>query len=185
MWMIRKLEGPHICTSAPYELEPQRFRQRFARLESQMSSLPIDVQTWLGSMKNWQRIESYNDGFRLATLMLGMGLRQVKQIEARHVYVGVVRKAMAAMRVRDILDFSISLCACSCSVCESKLKCGTIHRRDLHVAKHISYMGKKFPVIPDVSNWEVPPQSAFEMVLNRSLRRHVDHNLREFKMTWM
>ncbi|XP_016700025.1 uncharacterized protein [Gossypium hirsutum] len=31
--------------------------------------------------------------------------------------------------------------------------------------------GNEFPVMPDVSNWEVPPP-AFEMVPDRSLRRH-------------
>ncbi|KAH1072494.1 hypothetical protein J1N35_024822 [Gossypium stocksii] len=35
-----------------HELEPRRFRQRFARLESQMSSLPTDLRTSLGSIEN-------------------------------------------------------------------------------------------------------------------------------------
>ncbi|KAH1113912.1 hypothetical protein J1N35_007290 [Gossypium stocksii] len=111
-----------------HELEPRRFRQRFERLESQMSSLPTDLQTWLGSMENWQRTQSYDKGFRygqmttnlveavnsifrcthhlpisamfsetfyrLTTLMPKIGLRQAKQIEAGHVYVEAIRKAM-------------------------------------------------------------------------------------------
>ncbi|XP_016700027.1 uncharacterized protein [Gossypium hirsutum] len=47
-----------------YELEPRRFRQRFARLESQMSSLPTNLRTWLGSMENWQWTQSYDEGFQ-------------------------------------------------------------------------------------------------------------------------
>ncbi|KAL1107137.1 hypothetical protein V6Z11_D03G022400 [Gossypium hirsutum] len=31
--------------------------------------------------------------------------------------------------------------------------------------------GNEFPVMPDVSNWEVPPP-AFEMLLNQQLHRH-------------
>ncbi|PPD87254.1 hypothetical protein GOBAR_DD15826 [Gossypium barbadense] len=76
-----------------HELKLRRFRQRFTRLESKMSSLPTDLRTWLGSMENWQWTQSYDEGFRLATLMPRMGSRQAKQIKARHV------------------------------VCESKLKC--------------------------------------------------------------
>ncbi|KAH1064305.1 hypothetical protein J1N35_029292 [Gossypium stocksii] len=40
------------------------WRQRFVRLESQMSYLPTNLQTWLGSMENWQWTQSYDEGFR-------------------------------------------------------------------------------------------------------------------------
>ncbi|PPD85605.1 hypothetical protein GOBAR_DD17461 [Gossypium barbadense] len=78
-----------------HELEPRKFRQRFTRLESQMSFLPTNLRTWLGSIENWQWNQSYDKWFRLATSMPRMGLKQAKHIEAGHEYVEVVRKAIA------------------------------------------------------------------------------------------
>ncbi|KAK5771231.1 hypothetical protein PVK06_047419 [Gossypium arboreum] len=48
------------------------WRQRFARLESQMSSLPIDLRTWLGSIGNWQWTQNYDEGFRYGQMVTNL-----------------------------------------------------------------------------------------------------------------
>ncbi|KAH1121237.1 hypothetical protein J1N35_004397 [Gossypium stocksii] len=174
------------------------WRQRFARLESQMSSLPTDFRTWLGSMENWQWTQSYDKGFRLATLMPKMGLGQAKQIEARHVYVEGFRKAMAVnsrraqtmnvelyshnletFRVKEYIGYHSGLPPWSYAIdLRNRRSCARANinveqftdeiytlQRTLHI------WGNEFPVILDVSNWEVP-LPAFEMVPDCSLCRH-------------
>ncbi|PPE01435.1 hypothetical protein GOBAR_DD01544 [Gossypium barbadense] len=44
-----------------HELEPQIFRQRFTRLESQMLSLPIDLRTWLVCARANLNVEQFID----------------------------------------------------------------------------------------------------------------------------
>ncbi|KAK5792586.1 hypothetical protein PVK06_033701 [Gossypium arboreum] len=90
--------------------------------------------------------------YRLATLMPRMGLRQAKQIEARHTLrhpcaYGHATCARANLNVEQFIDEIYTL------------------QRTLRI------WGNKFPVMPDVLNWEVPP-STFEMVPDCSLRRH-------------
>ncbi|KAH1040598.1 hypothetical protein J1N35_042341 [Gossypium stocksii] len=108
--------------------------------------------------------------YRLATLMPKMGLRQAKQIEAGHVYVEAIRKAMAVnsrraqtmnaeLYSRDLETFRVQEYISRRSGEIYTLQC------TLHICKN------EFPVMPDVSNWEVP-SPAFEMVPDRSLRRH-------------
>ncbi|PPD73774.1 hypothetical protein GOBAR_DD29306 [Gossypium barbadense] len=69
-------------------LELRRFRQRFVRLESQMSSLPTNLWTWLGSIENWQWTQSYDEGFRYGQMTTNL-------IEVGHMYIEAIRKAMA------------------------------------------------------------------------------------------
>ncbi|PPR98458.1 hypothetical protein GOBAR_AA22192 [Gossypium barbadense] len=166
----------HITFQIKYaarELEPQRFRQRFARLESQMSSLPTDLRTWLGSMENRQWTQSYDEGFQ-----------QAKQIEAGHMYVEDVRKAMAVNSQRaQTMNAELR---CECGIFQTlRYSCAHVHapcaRANLNVEQFIDGIytlectlriwGNEFPVMADVSNWEVPPL-AFKMVPSRSLRRH-------------
>ncbi|PPD72234.1 hypothetical protein GOBAR_DD30875 [Gossypium barbadense] len=97
----------------------------------------------------------------LDTLMPRMGLRQAKQIETGHA-------------------------RCECEIFQTlRYPCAHVHaacsRANLNVEQFIDEIytlqctlriwGNKFHVIPDVSNWEVPPP-AFEMVPDRSFRRH-------------
>ncbi|XP_052479049.1 uncharacterized protein LOC105801312 [Gossypium raimondii] len=71
-----------------YELEPHIFRQRMARLESDMEGQTnTSFRQWLGTMEPW-----------LATLMPRMGQQQVNQMEAGHVFVEGIRDAMVVNR---------------------------------------------------------------------------------------
>ncbi|KAK5784389.1 hypothetical protein PVK06_038912 [Gossypium arboreum] len=108
--------------------------------------------------------------YRLATLMPKMGLRQAKQIEAGH------------------LSYTVDLRnrRCECGIFQTlRYPCAHVHaacaRANLNVEQFIDEIytlerklriwGNEFPVMPDVSNWEVPPP-IFEMVPDCSLRRH-------------
>ncbi|PPD82720.1 hypothetical protein GOBAR_DD20335 [Gossypium barbadense] len=114
-----------------------------------------------------------------------MGLKQAKQIEARHVYVEVVRKALA-VNSRRAQTMNAELYSHDLETFRTlRYPCAHVHaacaKANLNVEQFIDeiYMlqralriwGNEFPVMPDVSNWEVPPP-AFEMVSDRSLRRH-------------
>ncbi|PPD96945.1 hypothetical protein GOBAR_DD06046 [Gossypium barbadense] len=98
--------------------------------------------------------------YRLATLMPRMGLRQVKQIKAGYVHVKAVQKAMAVnaqkaetmnvelyshdfetFRVQEYVSHRSSLPPRF--VCERQPKRRTIHRRCLHAATDIRYLGKR------------------------------------------
>ncbi|XP_052482535.1 uncharacterized protein LOC128036037 [Gossypium raimondii] len=71
-----------------YELEPHIFRQRMARLESDMEGQTnTSFRQWLGTMEPW-----------LATLMPRMGQQQMNQMEAGHVFVEGIRDAMVVNR---------------------------------------------------------------------------------------
>ncbi|PPS09638.1 hypothetical protein GOBAR_AA11006 [Gossypium barbadense] len=130
--------------------------------------------------------------YRLATLIPKMGLRQVKQIEARHVYVETIRKAMAYIDCRSGLpprSYAVDLRnrRCECGIFQTlRYPCAHVHaacaRANLNVEQFIDKIytlqrtlciwGNKFLIMSDVSNWEVPPP-AFEMVPDRSLCRHL------------
>ncbi|KAL1072459.1 hypothetical protein V6Z11_D11G155100 [Gossypium hirsutum] len=145
-----------------------------------------------------------------------MVLRQAKQIEAGHVYIEVVRKAMAVnsrraqtmnaelysldletFRVQEYIgrrsglppkSYAVDLRnrRCECGIFQTlRYPCAHVHaacaRAHLNVEQFndeiymlqrtLHIWGNGFPVMPDVSNWKVPPP-AFEMVPDRSLRRH-------------
>ncbi|PPS10159.1 hypothetical protein GOBAR_AA10488 [Gossypium barbadense] len=52
-------------------------------------------------------------------------------------------------------------------ICETeRCECGIFQ-----TLRYLCAHGNEFPVMPDISNWEVPPP-AFEMVPDHSLRRH-------------
>ncbi|XP_012472492.1 uncharacterized protein LOC105789671 [Gossypium raimondii] len=74
-----------------YELEPRRFRLRFATLESQMSSLPTNLRTWLGSMENWQWTQSYDEGYRYGQMTTNL-VEAVNSVlrRTRHLPISVV-----------------------------------------------------------------------------------------------
>ncbi|PPD96378.1 hypothetical protein GOBAR_DD06607 [Gossypium barbadense] len=141
-----------------HELEPRRLRQKFARLESQMSSLPTDLRTWLGSMKNWQWTQSYDEGFRFRQITINL-VETVNSVlrRTRHLPISAIFSTtfyrlatlMPRMRLRQA----------------KQIEAGHVLQRTLRI------WWNEFPVIPDVSNWEVP-LPAFEMVPNHSLRRH-------------
>ncbi|KAH1131567.1 hypothetical protein J1N35_002945 [Gossypium stocksii] len=155
--------------------------------------------------------------YRLAILIPNMGLRQATQIEAGHVYVEAIRKAMAinsrraqtmnaklysrdleTFRVQEYIGYRSGLPPRSYVVDLRNRRCereifqtlrylyvhvhATCAKANLNVEQFIDKIytlqrtlriwGNEFPVMPDVSNWKVP-SPAFEMVPDRSLRRHL------------
>ncbi|PPS07513.1 hypothetical protein GOBAR_AA13126 [Gossypium barbadense] len=195
-WKIRKLEGRHTCTVARmsqdhrkldakrYELEPHQFRHKLARL---------------------------------ATLMPKIGLKQVKQLEAGHVYVEKIRDAMkdntqrarlmnVELYSRNLETFRVTKYIsrpsgiplrsyrvdlrnrrCECGMFQALqypcahvvVACATY---SLNVEQYIDNVYtlertlriwvNKFPVLRDISTWEVQ-SLALEMLPTRSLRRRV------------
>ncbi|MFQ6633748.1 hypothetical protein Gotur_012252 [Gossypium turneri] len=136
-----------------------------------MSSLPTNFQTWLGSMENWQWTQSYDEGFRLVTLMPKMGLRQAKQIEAGHMYVEAVRKAMA-VNSRRAQTMKAELYSRDLETFRVQKYIGRRSDETYTLQCTLRIWGNEFPVMPDVSSWEVPPPT-IEMVPDHSLRRHL------------
>ncbi|PPD75917.1 hypothetical protein GOBAR_DD27154 [Gossypium barbadense] len=131
--------------------------------------------------------------YRSVPLMPRMGLRQAKQIEAKHVYVESVQKAMAinsrrvqtmnaelyscdlgAFRVQEYICRRLGLSPKSYEVAcaRAKLNVEQVINEIYTLQRTLRIWGNKFPVIPDVSNWEVPPP-AFEMLRDRSLHKHL------------
>ncbi|KAH1130652.1 hypothetical protein J1N35_002030 [Gossypium stocksii] len=114
--------------------------------------------------------------YRLATLMSMMGLRQVKQIEVKHVYVEGIRKAIKvnANRVRmmnaephsrDLETFRVQEHVGRRSDVEQLIDEVYTLQRTLHI------WGNEFPIMSDVSNLKVS-SLVFEMLSNHSLCRH-------------
>ncbi|PPD76793.1 hypothetical protein GOBAR_DD26285 [Gossypium barbadense] len=122
----------------------------------------------------------------VATLMPRMGLRQAKQIEARHVYVKAVRKAMAVnsrraqtmnaeFYSRDLETFRVQEYISRHSGLPPRSYVVDLRNRQYEIymlQRTLRIWGNEFPVIRDVSNWEVPPP-ALEMVPDSSLCRHL------------
>ncbi|KAH1046873.1 hypothetical protein J1N35_037657 [Gossypium stocksii] len=100
--------------------------------------------------------------FMLATLMLRIGPKQVNHIEAGHVFIKEVKKAMV-----------------QCKPSESEVDKSCTHT-SINVEQYIDEVytlectlriwGNKFPILRDLSTWEVP-LSTFEFVPNKRLRK--------------
>ncbi|PPS00710.1 hypothetical protein GOBAR_AA19952 [Gossypium barbadense] len=115
--------------------------------------------------------------YRLETLIPKMGLKQAKQLEAGHVYVEKIRDAMKENTQRR----------CECGMFQTLrypcthvvVACATY---SLNVEQYIDNVytlectlriwSNEFPILRDVSTWEVQPPT-FEMLPDRSLRRRV------------
>ncbi|PPE00050.1 hypothetical protein GOBAR_DD02942 [Gossypium barbadense] len=233
MWMIRKLEGPHTCTSARMSQDHRKLdakiicnyiiplvkesptiqvsvliadmqarfklRVRTEKIQAEMTTNLVEaVNSVLRRTRHLPIYVVFSATFyRLATLMPKMGLKQAKQIEAGHVYIEVVQKAMATFRVQEYIGRYLGLPPrsyavdlrnrrCECGIFQTlRYPCAHVHaacvRANLNVEQFIDEIytlqhalrlwGNEFPVMSDVSNWKVPPP-AFEMVPGRSLRRH-------------
>ncbi|PPS09037.1 hypothetical protein GOBAR_AA11599 [Gossypium barbadense] len=115
----------------------------------------------------------------------GRGGQLSKQIEAKHVYVEAVRKAMAVnsrraqtmnaelysrnletFRVQEYIGRRSGLPPMS-----ANLNVEQFIDEIYTLERTLRILGNEYPIMADVSNWEVPPP-AFEMVPDRSLRRH-------------
>ncbi|PPD87999.1 hypothetical protein GOBAR_DD15064 [Gossypium barbadense] len=125
--------------------------------------------------------------YRLATLMPRIGQQQVDQMEAGYVFVEHVKDAMVANH-RMARSYGIDLRnrRCECR------RFDTLHypcahvvaacaKVNLNVEQYVDdvYMLERilrvweneFPILPDLSTWEVPP-TTFELLPDRGLRRN-------------
>ncbi|PPR89819.1 hypothetical protein GOBAR_AA30866 [Gossypium barbadense] len=86
-------------TYVGYKLEPRRFRHKLVRLKADMVGMTTNLIETVNSVLKCTRhlpiLVVFSAMFyKLATLILRMGLRQVKQMEVGRVYVEEVRKVM-------------------------------------------------------------------------------------------
>ncbi|PPD95937.1 hypothetical protein GOBAR_DD07055 [Gossypium barbadense] len=75
-----------------YELEPHIFRQRMARLESDMEGQTnTSFRQWLGTMKPWQWAQSFDEGFRYGQMTTNLveGINAVL-LKTRHLPISSV-----------------------------------------------------------------------------------------------
>ncbi|PPD82129.1 hypothetical protein GOBAR_DD20946 [Gossypium barbadense] len=165
-----------------YELELQRFRQRFVRLEALMTSLLENrrLHSWLG-------LETYTSSTNFCCFLgniLWTGHVNAKdedeisnQIEVEHVYIEGVRKAMkvnanrarrmnAKLYSHDLETFRVQeYCV------HHKLDVEQFIEEVYTLQCTLRIWGNEFPVMSNVSNWEVS-LLAFEILLEYRLRRH-------------
>ncbi|PPR82841.1 hypothetical protein GOBAR_AA37876 [Gossypium barbadense] len=161
---------------------------------------------WLGSMEPWQWAQCFDEGYRygqmttnlveainsilrhtrhlpisvvfsaifsrLATLMPKMGLKQAKQLEAGH-NISVAGRGSnhgPTELISETGDVSAGLCATYSLNAEQYID-------DVYTLECMLHIwGNEFPVLRDVSTWEVQPP-AFEMLPDRSLRRRIKEQL--------
>ncbi|PPD80069.1 hypothetical protein GOBAR_DD23005 [Gossypium barbadense] len=122
--------------------------------------------------------------YRLATLMPRMGQQQVDQIQAGHVFVEHVRDAMVVNRWSYGVDLWNRRCECRnfetfhypcahvMAACAKVNLDAEQYVDDVYTLERtLCVWENEFPVLPDLSTWEVPPIT-FELVPDRGLRRN-------------
>ncbi|KAH1106748.1 hypothetical protein J1N35_010516 [Gossypium stocksii] len=139
--------------------------------------------------------------YRLATLMPRMGQQQVNQINAGHVFIEDVRDAMVAnrrmvrsmnveiysrrletFRVTETIGRRPGIPPRSYGVDLRNRQCDSCAKVNLNVEQFVDDVytfnrtlrvwENEFPVLPDLSTWEVPP-TTFELVPDRGLCRNL------------
>ncbi|PPR99822.1 hypothetical protein GOBAR_AA20844 [Gossypium barbadense] len=137
--------------------------------------------------------------YKLATLMPKMGLKQAKQLQAGHVYVKKIRDVMKenaerarlmnaelysrnleTFRVTEYIGRQSGIPPRSYGVdLRNRRSCATYNLNaeqyidDVYTLEHtLRIWGNEFPVLRDVSTWEVQ-LPVFEMLPDRSLRRRI------------
>ncbi|PPE02638.1 hypothetical protein GOBAR_DD00337 [Gossypium barbadense] len=125
--------------------------------------------------------------YRLATLMSRIGQQQVDQMEVGYVFVEHVRDAMVANR-RLARSYGVDLQnrRCECRRFETHhypcahvvVACAKVNLDaeqyvdDVYTLERtLRVWENEFPVLPDLSTWEVPPMT-FELLPDRGLRRN-------------
>ncbi|KAH1057023.1 hypothetical protein J1N35_035088 [Gossypium stocksii] len=115
----------------------------------------------------------------LGTLMPRMGQQQVNQIETRHVFVEDVRDTMVAnhrmTRWCDCRRFQTLHYPCAHVVATCAKVSLNVEQffYDVYILERMLRVREnKFPVLLDLSTWEVPP-TTFELVPNKGLRRNL------------
>ncbi|PPS11976.1 hypothetical protein GOBAR_AA08658 [Gossypium barbadense] len=190
-WQIRKLEGRHTCTVARYELEAHRFRHKLARLETDMAGSKPSLRQWLGSMEPWQWAQCFDEGYRYGHMTTNL-VEAVNSVlrRTRHLPISVVFSATFYRRSGiSPRSYGVDLRnrRCECGMFQTlRYPCAHVVAAcaiySLNVEQYIDDVytlertlhiwGNEFPVLRDMSTWEVQ-SPAFEMLPNRSLRRRV------------
>ncbi|PPD76709.1 hypothetical protein GOBAR_DD26373 [Gossypium barbadense] len=114
--------------------------------------------------------------YRLATLMPRMGQRQVDQMEVRYEFVEHVRDAIVANRqmARSMNRFETLHYPCAHVVAAcAKVNLNVEQYVDdvYTLERTLRVWENEFPVLPDLSMWEVPLM-IFELLPDRGLRRN-------------
>ncbi|PPD90445.1 hypothetical protein GOBAR_DD12631 [Gossypium barbadense] len=170
MWEIRKFVGPHICTST-------RMSEDHGKLDSK--TICTCIMLMVKDMPTIRVSVGYVDTKN--------GGQQVDQIQAGHVFVEHVRDAMVINR-RLARSYGVDLRnrRCECRKFE------TLHYPCAHVVaacakvnlnaeqyvddvytleRTLRVWENEFPVLPDLSTWEVPPIT-FELFPDAGLRKN-------------
>ncbi|PPD88410.1 hypothetical protein GOBAR_DD14649 [Gossypium barbadense] len=117
--------------------------------------------------------------YRLATLMPRIGQQQVNQMEAGHVFVEGIRDVMVVnrriARRYDCRRFQTLHFPCA-HVVAACAKVGLNVEQFIDevytIERTLRVWENEFPVLPDLSTWEVPP-TTFKLVPEKRLRRNL------------
>ncbi|PPD92960.1 hypothetical protein GOBAR_DD10096 [Gossypium barbadense] len=135
--------------------------------------------------------------YRLATLMPRMSQQQVNQMEARHVFVEDVRDVMVAnhrmarsmtvevysrhnetFRVTETIGRRPDVVATCAKV---GLNVEQFINKVYTIERTLCVWENEFPVLPDLSTWEIP-STTFELVLDKRLRRNSKRRLQSSRI---
>ncbi|PPD95216.1 hypothetical protein GOBAR_DD07755 [Gossypium barbadense] len=179
-----ELQGWIVAMRA-YELEPHIFWQRMNRLESDMEGQTnTSFRQWLRTIEPWQWAQSFDEGFRYGhmTTNLVEGINAVL-LKTRHLPIASV------FSVTFYRSYGVDLRS---RRCECK-KFETLHYPCAHVVaacakvnldaeqyvddvytleRTLRVSENEFPVLPDLSTWEVPPLITFELLPDAGLQRN-------------
>ncbi|PPD99156.1 hypothetical protein GOBAR_DD03821 [Gossypium barbadense] len=138
------------------------------RLESDMEGQTnTSFRQWLGTMEPWQWAQSFDEGFRYGQMTTNLveGINAVL-LKTRHLPIASVFSAtfyrlatlMPRMGQQQV----------------DQIEAGHVfveHVRDTMVVNRRLARSMNFPVLPDLSTWEVP-LTTFELLPDRGLRRN-------------
>ncbi|PPS06895.1 hypothetical protein GOBAR_AA13755 [Gossypium barbadense] len=128
------------------------------QLESDMEGQTnTSFRQWLGTMEPWQWAQSFDEGFRYEDVRDAIAANHQM---ARSMTVEVYSRCNETFRVTE----TIGRRPISLNV-EQFIDEVYTHERTLRVWEN------EFPVLPDLSTWEVPPMT-FELIPDKGLRRN-------------
>ncbi|PPD91483.1 hypothetical protein GOBAR_DD11562 [Gossypium barbadense] len=142
-----------------------------ARLESDMEGQTnTSFRQWLGTMESWQWAQSFDEGFRYGQMTTNLveGINAVL-LKTRHLPISSVFSAtfyrLATLMPR-MSQQQVNQMEAGHVFVEGIKDAMVVNRR---MARSMTV---EFPVLPDLSTWEVPP-TTFELVPDIRLRRNL------------
>ncbi|PPD72415.1 hypothetical protein GOBAR_DD30680 [Gossypium barbadense] len=201
MWEIRKFVGPHICTSTRMTEDHGKLDSKtictcimpmawvakqmvMEQLYGDYDSSYNDLQGWIAAMRDVRVRATY---FPVGYVDANNGGQQVDQIQAGHVFVEHVRDAMVVNR-RLARSYGVDLrnrrcecrkfetlyypCAHVVAACAKVNLDAEQYVDDVYTLERtLRVWENEFPVLPDLSTWEVPPIT-FELLPDAGLTRN-------------